>query len=87
METHDSWPVTPAPRRWSLEDQSFKVILGYIVCLRPCWTTRDSVSRKNIIIIKQTLINGKTSGLFALFLGDIYTKGLLGIWKDGSASS
>lgn len=30
-------PVIPALRRWNLEDQAFRVILGYIASCRPAW--------------------------------------------------
>lgn len=31
--------VNPTLRRWRLEDQKLKVILGYVVSFRPLWAT------------------------------------------------
>jgi hypothetical protein len=38
--------ISALGRWWSQKDGEFKVILGYLICLKPAWTTwQDHVSK------------------------------------------
>lgn len=48
-----TWELTSVIRvlgRLKQEDQEFKLILGYIVSLRPGWDIRDHVSKNNACV-------------------------------------